>query len=302
GSTTAPTPSTTTVGTINYYVSQTISGCEGPRKLIAVTVNQPTTPIVEFNYDALVYCNNGSNPVMIQNAGFITGGTYTATPSGLSINANSGAINLQTSLIGDYVVTYTLASNGCTQSGTYSTNIEISSGVTFVIESSCENQNMILNVLPTNGSDLSDVNYAWQNTSGNTIGTNSAQFNVSQYLASNTSLTFPFTISLSANSNGCIKTVSYVIDNNKCGEIPRGISPNNDGDNDTFDLTGLGVNEVNIINRYGMEVFTFKGRYTNQFKGVTTDGKNLPDGTYFYNISFENGKSLTGWVYINRQY
>jgi hypothetical protein len=51
-----------------------------------------------------------------------------------------------------------------------------------------------------------------------------------------------------------------------------------------------------------MEVFTFKGKYTNQFKGVTTDGKNLPDGTYFYNVSFENGKSLTGWVYINRQY
>ena len=51
-----------------------------------------------------------------------------------------------------------------------------------------------------------------------------------------------------------------------------------------------------------MVVFSFKGNYTDQFKGVTSDGKNLPDGTYFYSLSFENGESLTGWVYIIRQY
>ena len=303
GTNIAPTPSTASAGSTNYYVALVdTNACVGPRVPIEVIVNPSIVPMVQFSYNALAYCKNASNPVLVPNSGFVTGGTYSATPSGLSINANTGAINMQTSLIGDYVVTYNLASSGCTQSGTYSTNIGISNEVTFAIESSCENQNMILNVVPTNGSDLSNVNYTWQNTSGNTIGTNSAQFNVNQYLESNTSLSFPFTLSLSVNSDGCIKTESYVVENNKCGEIPRGISPNNDGDNDTFDLTGLGVNEVSIINRYGMEVFTFKGKYTNQFKGVTKDGKNLPDGTYFYNISFENGKSLTGWVYINRQY
>jgi large repetitive protein len=303
GTNTAPTPSTASAGSTNYYVALVdTNACVGPRVPIEVIVNPSIVPIVQFSYNAVAYCKNASNPELLPNSGFVTGGTYSATPSGLSINANTGAINMQSSLIGDYVVTYNLASNGCTQSGTYSTNIGISNEVTFAIESSCENQNMILNVVPTNGSDLSNVNYTWQNTAGNTIGTNSAQFNVNQYLESNASLSFPFTLSLNVNSDGCIKTVSYVVENNKCGEIPRGISPNNDGDNDTFDLTGLGVNEVSIINRYGMEVFTFKGKYTNQFRGVTTDGKNLPDGTYFYNISFENGKSLTGWVYINRQY
>ncbi len=84
--------------------------------------------------------------------------------------------------------------------------------------------------------------------------------------------------------------------------IPKGISPNGDGDNDTFDLTGLGVKELSIINRYGMEVYSFSGKYTNQFVGNTKNGNHLPDGTYFYSISFENGKAVTGWVYINRQY
>jgi hypothetical protein len=37
GLSTAPTPSTSTVGTVNYYVSQTTGSCESPRTLIAVT-------------------------------------------------------------------------------------------------------------------------------------------------------------------------------------------------------------------------------------------------------------------------
>jgi gliding motility-associated-like protein len=54
GSVTAPVPSTTTAGTFNFYVSQTMGGCEGPRALITVTVNpSPAAPTVSpaiFNY------------------------------------------------------------------------------------------------------------------------------------------------------------------------------------------------------------------------------------------------------------
>lgn len=156
--------------------------------------------------------------------------------------------------------------------------------------------------MPANGSDLSNVNYTWENSTGTSIGADSPHFNVTQYLESNISASIPFTLSLSVNSGGCSKTQTYIVDNNKCGGIPRGISPNDDGDNDTFDLSGLGVKEVYIINRYGMKVFSYIGNYTNQFKGATSDGQNLPDGTYFYRISYGNGDSLIGWVYINRQY
>lgn len=45
GSLIAPTPSTTTVGSRNYYVSQTVSGVESARVLLAVVVNAlPATP------------------------------------------------------------------------------------------------------------------------------------------------------------------------------------------------------------------------------------------------------------------
>jgi oligosaccharide reducing-end xylanase len=43
GSATAPTPSTSTIGTINYYVSQTTNSCEGARATIAVTINSAAT-------------------------------------------------------------------------------------------------------------------------------------------------------------------------------------------------------------------------------------------------------------------
>jgi large repetitive protein len=56
GSTIAPTPSTTTVGTITYYVSQTVNGCEGPRAISVVTVNAiPAAPIVTT---PVTYCQN----------------------------------------------------------------------------------------------------------------------------------------------------------------------------------------------------------------------------------------------------
>jgi gliding motility-associated-like protein len=303
GTNVAPTPSTSTANSTTYYTALVNpDGCVGPRVPIQVIVNQSVSPNVQFNYDAIGYCKNGTNPVLIPNSGFITGGTYSVLPSGLDININTGAINLQTSQIGNYVVTYNLPSSGCRLIGVHSENITVSNEVTFTIEVSCEEQNMMLNVVPTNGSNMSNVNYTWKNVSGITVGTDSAQFNVNQYIESNPTQNYPFTLSLSVNSDGCIKTQDYLVESNTCGEIPRGISPNDDGDNDSFDLTGLGANQVSIINRYGMEVFSFKGNYSNQFKGISSDGKNLPDGTYFYNISFDNGKTLTGWVYVIRQY
>ncbi len=45
GSAMASVPSTTTAGTFNFYVSQTLSNCEGPRAMITVTVNpSPAAP------------------------------------------------------------------------------------------------------------------------------------------------------------------------------------------------------------------------------------------------------------------
>jgi gliding motility-associated-like protein len=54
GSTAAPSPSTATAGTFNWYVSQIVNGCESPRALLTVTViPKPQPPIVVAN---ATYC------------------------------------------------------------------------------------------------------------------------------------------------------------------------------------------------------------------------------------------------------
>lgn len=58
GSTTAPTPSTTTIGSTTYYVTQTI-GCESQRLSIVVNVNAGTVPPVVVT--PVTYCQNSTS-------------------------------------------------------------------------------------------------------------------------------------------------------------------------------------------------------------------------------------------------
>ena len=58
-STTAPIPSTATAGTTNYYVSQTVNTCEGPRATIAVTVNALPNATITVG-SSTTFCAGGS--------------------------------------------------------------------------------------------------------------------------------------------------------------------------------------------------------------------------------------------------
>ena len=82
-------------------------------------------------------------------------------------------------------------------------------------------------------------------------------------------------------------------------EIPKGISPNDDQRNDSFDLRNLSVNKLEIFDRYGVKVYS-KLNYQNEWDGTSDKGQKLPDGTYYYVVEFKSGKSKTGWVYLNR--
>ena len=93
GSATAPTPSTATAGTTNYYVSQTTNGCEGPRAIITVNITAlATAPTATPTYN---YCQNatattltatGNNllwyTVAIGGTGIATAPTPTTTAAG----------------------------------------------------------------------------------------------------------------------------------------------------------------------------------------------------------------------------
>gem|GEM_PF-6287439 len=87
-------------------------------------------------------------------------------------------------------------------------------------------------------------------------------------------------------------------------DIPEGISPNGDNLNDQFVIDNLFVlypnHSLTIISRWGEEVFS-AAPYQNNFDG-TYEGKDLPDGTYFYILDFgvDNREPLNGYLIINR--
>jgi gliding motility-associated-like protein len=91
--------------------------------------------------------------------------------------------------------------------------------------------------------------------------------------------------------------------------LPQGISPNEDGVNDCFDLSFLamnpGIENLQIFNRYGRKIFE-SNNYVNEFCGQDDGGNNLVTGTYFYVLKLTEAgggfdKVERGWVYINRE-
>lgn len=118
-------------------------------------------------------------------------------------------------------------------------------------------------------------------------------------------LTFPvllagdYEIEVIFNDTGCSNvTTQTVIELESC-VIPQGISPNGDGMNDTFDLSSYRVSKLEIFNRYGTLVYS-KTDYVDEWFGQDKDGNELPVGTYFYTMEYEDGKRRSAWVYIQR--
>jgi Ig-like domain CHU_C associated/Secretion system C-terminal sorting domain len=103
GSSTAPTPSTTAVGTTNYYVSQTVLNCESPRALLAVTVNAtPNAPIITtpitycLNATATALTATGTNLKWYTTATGGTANTTAPTPSTNTIGSTTYYVSQST--------------------------------------------------------------------------------------------------------------------------------------------------------------------------------------------------------------
>lgn len=113
GSVTAPIPSTSSVGILDYYVSQKniSSGCESPRSKLTVTINEiPILPIVS----SITYCSGATSNALT--GGITTGNTlfwYGMSSTG-GVGSNI-APTPSTSTVGtfDYYVSQKGLSSGC---------------------------------------------------------------------------------------------------------------------------------------------------------------------------------------------
>lgn len=96
-------------GVAIYNITPVANNCFGSPIPVTITVNPQDD--ASFTYPSATFCTSGTNPTPTITG--IPGGTFTASPTGLSLNPNTGVINLATSTVGAYILTYT--TNGICQ-------------------------------------------------------------------------------------------------------------------------------------------------------------------------------------------
>ncbi|CAM1334957.1 T9SS type A sorting domain-containing protein [Tenacibaculum aestuariivivum] len=106
------------VGTTTYYVRGE-GGCVTPSTCGTVTITTTTREDASFSYNASAYCVDEADPT--PTITYVSGGTFTST-AGLSINSNTGTIDLSASTPNTYTVHY--YTNGLC-SGTETTTVTI---------------------------------------------------------------------------------------------------------------------------------------------------------------------------------
>src|SRR5690554_1025502 len=77
---------------------------------IVQAITQPAAPITEISTTDTEYCTVGSTHITKTG---VASGTFSSTPSGLVMSANTGTINLGSSTPGVYDIVYSFTENGC---------------------------------------------------------------------------------------------------------------------------------------------------------------------------------------------
>ena len=224
-------------------------------------------------------------------ASTIPNAIYTWTgPNGFHSNDQNPIINNPTPANnGTYSVKVT--ANGC-DSETATIDVSILPIPEFTVEAGCDGNDFVISVLPIDPTtDLSVYTIVWSGPDGFSATGSEHTINGMPGGTYSVSVTAPET---------CPFTGSVTIDGTHCG-IPKGVSPNGDGDNDFWDLSGFDIETVQIFNRYGMEVYD-KANYISEWHGQDKKGHMLPSATYYYLVKLTSGEAKSGWVYLNRKY
>ena len=204
----------------------------------------------------------------------------------LPTTSNNGIVGTWSPALNNTATTdYTFTSNSGQCASDTTITIVVNPLNEFSISEGCDGISYTLTAVESNSNGST---YQWYDASNNLIGNNDTVI-----------ITVSGTYKLVITQNGCSSEQMINVVTPFCF-IQNGISPNNDGLNDNFDLISYNVNQLKIFNRYGTVVYD-KSKYQNEWYGQSNSGKELPDGTYYYVIDFTDLVAKTGWIYINRQ-
>lgn len=264
-----------------YTLETTLNGCTG-----SVETQVIMTPLPAFSLGGpYEVCVAQTVAISVDGTNFDeNNATYAWTFEGQPLSNTSSSI--QATGFGLYEVTVTV--NNCESTGSIAVTKDTRT-LAVQFSEGCEDNVYKVEAIDVEGNfDAGTAQFAWSGPQG--------------FTSTDAEIIPPaegdYTVTVTT-AEGCTGTQLYKVLSTYCF-IQKGISPNGDDKNDSFDLSALNVKHLSIFNRYGQEVFTY-GNYTSQWYGQNKNGDELPTGTYFYSIERENGESKTGWVYINRE-
>ncbi len=264
-----------TVGTYTYYITETINNCESQPDSVTVIVNSlPADPVASVDAS---YCP-GDTVADVSVTG--AGGTYIwYDDAGLTNQVGTGSSITPSGVQGSttyYVIEED--ANGC-QSGADDVVVTVNAGPTASFVPTPDNGNIPLQVYFDNTS-VGGNTYGWDLGDGTT----SSQFDPTNTYTEVGTYTATLTVT---DTNGCVSVYSADITTEGTSTliIPNVFSPNNDGVNDVFNLSGTNIVEVDgaIINRWGQVLFTINALQAG-WDGMTLSGVPAAEGTYYYII------------------
>jgi gliding motility-associated-like protein len=244
----------------------------------AITITVEGCPSPTLSYDHTLFCKSNFTTVPLFSPG---GGTFSASTAGLDLNSNDGSINIGSSNLGTYVITYTIPANTkCPALSIRDTiTISVTPDVHIDIDEAplCENEIITLRTQEAQGNA-----YQWSPKEYFPSGDSSATVTVK--------VVAPGTIYLNVvNANGCNAGDSIELKPEHCCYvmIPSAFSPNGDGLNDVFKINSNTIQELkqfSVYNRWGERVFST----INQSSGWDGSYKNKPadPGVYFYYLDY----------------
>ncbi|RNL53270.1 T9SS type B sorting domain-containing protein, partial [Pedobacter jejuensis] len=208
------------------------------------------------------------------------GGTYTSNAIGLSINAATGEINLASSNVGSYEVSYAYQNGSTTASATTVVTINPNPVAIITSDLGLEVSKGELVTLTASGG----TSYEWS-------GTDILNGQNTSVLTVRPKTTSTYTL-VATNASGCTNVSQITITVKEDYKLlPNNvITPNGDGKNDTWVIKNLDYypsNKVSIYDRAGRLVYSKKG-YTNDWDG-SYNGNPLNEDAYIYVIDMGSG-------------
>lgn len=252
--------------------------------IISITINPiPQVPVASA--DAVLCLNQNLNLY----ATSILNSTYSWTgPNGFTSTEQNPVIE-NASAINNGIYEVNSILNNC-ESSTSNVSVFVNSVPQFTLEGSCNENNFSITASPVSDSFNSNlVSYFWTGPNNFTGSQNPI------LITGKPTGIYSLTI---LDTFGCSSTQNLTVLKTLCA-IPKGVSVNNDGNNDTFNLQGFDVKNIKFFNRYGTVIYE-KANYINEWNGQDINGNLLPTATYYYYVVLNNGEIKTGWVYLQR--